>query len=129
MQEEEATATERIDDGPVQFCFRLLAPIFPGVRPVAMKAVSELERMRACPHRHASKKLIERALALQAKNVDAAEAAMPDKPPSGRAAAPASPGLEEKPGDGGGIAPRPATGRKTLRSAREVAQPDRNSGR
>jgi hypothetical protein len=30
-----------------------VARFFPGVRPVAMKAVSEMQRMRACPHRHA----------------------------------------------------------------------------
>jgi hypothetical protein len=42
---------------------------FPGVRPVALKAVSERERMRACPHRHASKRLIERALELEAKKL------------------------------------------------------------
>ena len=33
----------------------------PGIRPVALKAVSEVERARACPHRHASAVQHERA--------------------------------------------------------------------
>ncbi len=33
----------------------------PGIRPVALKAVSEIERARACPHRHASAVQLERA--------------------------------------------------------------------
>jgi hypothetical protein len=45
----------------VTFCFPLTAeaaPVIeqrrffpPGIRPVALKAISEIERMRACPHR------------------------------------------------------------------------------
>jgi hypothetical protein len=33
----------------------------PGIRPVALTAVSEVERARACPHRHASAVQLERA--------------------------------------------------------------------
>jgi hypothetical protein len=37
----------------------------PGIRPVALKAVSEIERARACPHRHASAVQLERARAVE----------------------------------------------------------------
>jgi hypothetical protein len=43
--------------------------IFPrGMRPVALKAVSEVERARACPHRHASAHLLERARSVERAN-------------------------------------------------------------
>ena len=56
----------------VAFCFPLTAeaapvieqrPFFPpGIRPVALKAISEMERMRACPHRCQSAVNFRRAL-------------------------------------------------------------------
>lgn len=40
----------------------------PGIRPVALKAVSEVDRARACPHRHASAVQLERARAVERAN-------------------------------------------------------------
>ncbi|MDR3700602.1 MAG: hypothetical protein P4L56_13245 [Candidatus Sulfopaludibacter sp.] len=49
---------------PVAAAQRILPP---GLRPVAMEAISEKERRLACPHRHASARMHARASAIEEK--------------------------------------------------------------